>query len=369
MRRLQMLTGAAALALTAGMAAVPQADGATIHRTLASGLVSPLSVAVDDDGATYFTQNFAGILNKARRGKAPKVLYRTTNGNEVGGVSVRHGKVVFTETASDPNSPEPSPVDSWLKRLTRTGKVKTIAHIRAFENRRNPDRHVIYGFRSIPSSCAHQWPTQALGPATYRGIKDSHPYATWQTGQRILVADAGMNAILSVTRGGRIHVVKVLPAVPVQITAELVAAMNAQPGGPHIPECVVGLTYWGEPVPTDVQKTSDGSIYVTTLGGGLGEQMPLSALYKIRGKRLHKVVGGLFGATGLAVSPRGDVYVAQLFKGEISKVRRNRHRARTFATTNMPGALDWHRGLYATVDVLAGLEPGQMPAGKVVKFR
>jgi hypothetical protein len=35
----------------------------------------------------------------------------------------------------------------------------------------------------------------------------------------------------------------------------------------------------------------------------------------------------------------------------------------------MPGALDWRRSLYATTDVLVGLDPGQMPAGKVVKFR
>jgi hypothetical protein len=164
-------------------------------------------------------------------------------------------------------------------------------------------------------------------------------------------------------------VVKVLPAVPVRVTAELVQQMNSQPGAPQIPACVIGLTYYGEPVPTDVQQARDGSIYVTTLGGGLGEQLPLSVLYRIRGHRLHKVVGGLFGATGLAINSRGDVLVAQMFANRISMVRHNRHRARTFARVNMPGALDWRRSLYATTDVLVGLDPGQMPAGKVVKFR
>ena len=286
MRRLQTIAGAAALTLVAGMAGVPHADAATPQRTLAKGLVSPLSLAVGADGTAYVTQNFAGTLAKVRPGRSPKVLYKSKGGNEVGGVSVRNGRVVFTETASDAQG---NPADSWIKVLRRNGKARTLAHVRGFENRKNPDGKVTYGARGISPSCASQWPVDQAGPAVYQGAKDSHPYATWQTGRRIYVADAGMNAVISVSPRGRIHTVAVLPAVPVKITAQL-----AQGAG--IPACAVGLTYYGEPVPTDVQQAPDGSLYVTTEGGGLGEMMPLGALYRIRGKHIHKVAGGLFGA-------------------------------------------------------------------------
>jgi hypothetical protein len=283
-------------------------------------------------------------------------------GNAVGGVSVRHGRIVFTETASDSNGP----TDSWVKVLTRHGRARTLAHVRAYENRKNPDGHVTYGVRGISSSCASQWPTQQAGPAVYQGIKDSHPYATWQTRNRTYVADAGMNAVISIAPRGKIRTVAVLPPAPVKITAELVQGFQSQ--GVTIPSCAIGLTYYGEPVPTDVQKAADGSLYVTTEGGGLGEQMPLGALYRIRGKHIHRVAGGLFAAVGLAIGRHGDVYVSQLFGGEISKVKPN-GRVRTFAKVNMPAALDWHDGLYATTDVLVGAEPGGTPGGKVVRFR
>ncbi|SFB73877.1 hypothetical protein SAMN04487968_101235 [Nocardioides terrae] len=362
MRRLQTIASVAALTLTAGLAGVPQAEAAGRHRTLADGLLSPLSLAVDTDGTTYFTQNFAGMLAKVRRGKAPKVLYRAANGNEVGGVSAHNGRVVFTETASDPQG---NPADSWVKVLTRRGKARTLAHVRAYENKKNPDARVLYGARGISGECASQWPVEQAGPAVHQGLKDSHPYATWQSGRTVYVADAAMNAILAV-RKHRIRTVAVLPPAAVKITAELAA-------GAGIPACAVGLTYYSEPVPTDVEKAPNGSLYVTTEGGGLGEMMPLGALYRIRGKKAHQVVGSLFGPVGLAINGRGDAFVSQLFGGMISKVKHGTHRARTFAKVNMPGALDWRGRLYATTDVLVGAgdpsAPPAAPGGKVVRYR
>lgn len=357
MRRLQTIAGVAALALAAGMAGVPQAEAAGRQRTLADGLISPLSLAVDTGGTTYVTQNFVGTLAKVKPGRSTKVLYQSKGGNEVGGVSARNGRVVFTETASD----DQGPTDSWVKVLTRHGKARTLAHVRAYENRKNPDGTVTYGARGISSSCASQWPVDKAGPAVYQGLKDSHPYATWQARNRIYVADAGMNAIISISPRGRIHTVAVLPAVPVKITAELAAGVG-------VPSCAIGLTYYGEPVPTDVQRATDGSLYVTTEGGGLGEMMPLGALYRIKGKHIHQVAGGLFAPVGLAIGEHGNVYVSQLFGGEIDKVKRN-GTVRTFAKVNMPGALDWAGRLYATTDVLVGTDPGSKPGGKVVRFR
>lgn len=360
--RTHPLIAVAAAAVLAGsaMAAVPSAQAAPRERTLASGLVSPLSVAAAPNGTTYVTQNFAGTLERIRPGRAPRTVYRSRGGNEVGAVSVRGDRVVFAETAGGM-----MPTHSWLKRLTRNGKARTIANIRAFENRRNPDRRITYGARGISPGCAAQWPTEEAGPPVYRGIEDSHPYATDQVAGRTYVADAGMNAILSVTNGGRIRVVAVTPASPVLITAELAGQMG-------LPACAVGLTYFGESVPTDVERGRDGMLYVTTEGGGLGEMMPLGSLYRINpaNGRVRKVVGGLFAPTGLAITGRGDVLVAQLFANEISRIKKGTKRVRRYASVTMPGALDWtRRGLYATTDVLAGLEPPSAPGGKVVLFR
>ena len=372
MRRIQLFAASAAAALAAtGALAVPSADAhSDTHRhsrTLATGLVSPLTLAVAHDGTAYVTQNFAGMLTRIGRHGRQSTLYRSTGGNEVGGVSVRGHNILFTETASGPTG---EPMRSWLKRLTRHGKARTIADIRSWENDHNPDGRVVYGIRGIDRSCAEQWPTDDFGPASYRGIEDSHPYATYQGARgKTYVADAGMNAIISVSRHGRIRLVAVLPAVPVRITDELVSAFAEQ--GVTIPDCAVGRTYYGEPVPTDVEQAADGSLYVTTLGGGLGEMLPLGVVYRIRHHgHVRKVVGGLSGPVGLAIHSRHTLLVSPLFGGEISRVwLRNRH-VSTFAEVNMPAAVQsTRRGVYATTDVLVGTEPGSTPGGKLVVFR
>ena len=363
MRTPRLLAAVAVSALAAGaLAAVPSASAEPAAKptakTLARHLVGPLSVAVDGDDV-YVTQNFTGVLNRLRPGKDPKVVYSSSAGNEVGGVSVRRGTVVFTETASDA---EGNPSDSWLKRIGENGKVKTLARVRAYENAKNPDGAITYGVREITEECAADWPTEELGPPTYAGLPDSHPYATYQAAQKVYVADAGMNAVLAVSPSGSIRTVAVTPAVPVEITQELATGMG-------LPDCVVGLTYYGESVPTDVELGPDGKLYVTTEGGGLGEQFPLGSVYRIDPKsgKTAKVVGGLMAPTGLAVSPRGSLFIAQLLAGEISKVRPGSHKARTFAPVGLPGDVDISDGdVYATIDVLPPEEGA--PNGKVVRL-
>ncbi len=46
-----------------------------------------------------------------------------------------------------------------------------------------------------------------------------------------------------------------------KVTKESAAALE-------LPDCVVGVTYAFEPVPTDVEVGKDGYLYVTTLPGG-----------------------------------------------------------------------------------------------------
>jgi streptogramin lyase len=367
MRSTRIVAASATLALAATTAVLlPAAEAAAPKpKPLAKHLVSPLSAAVDDDGTAYVTQNFAGLLTKVRPGKKPKVVYASKNGNEVGGVSVFHGKLVFTETASDAQG---NPAKSWVKWINARGKVRTLANIRAYENKKNPDGKVTYGVRGISAECAATWPADKLGPATYKGLPDSHPYATMQTDEgTTFVADAGMNAVLAISPRGKIRTVAVTPAVPVPITAEFATAME-------LPACVVGKTYYGESVPTDV-ALRNGKLVVTTEGGGLGEQFPLGAVYSvgIKSGKLKKVAGGLMAPVGIAVGRNGDLFVSQLFGGQISRIKHGSGKVSTFAKANLPAAVEWTpRGIYATVDVLVGPSeesPDTPPGGKLVRYR
>ncbi|MGB0101924.1 MAG: ScyD/ScyE family protein [Nocardioides sp.] len=367
MRRTRIVAAAAALSLAATSATLifPSEAAAPQPTTLATDLVSPLTTAIDDDGTAYVTQNFAGLLSKVRPGKKPRTVYASSHGNEVGGVSVLHEKLVFTETA---NGPDGFPVRAWVKWITPRGKVRTLADVRAYEDRRNPDGRFTYGVRGISSECEEQWPVEEFGPATYRGLPDSHPYATLQTDQGItLVADAGMNAVLAISAHGRIRTLAVTPPVPVEMTPELAGALG-------VPDCVVGMTYYGESVPTDIALTRHGRLLVLTEGGGLGEQLPLGAIHslKLRTGKLTPWVDGLATPTGLAVARNGDTYVAELFGGRISRIKRGTSTARTFAEVNLPAAVEWtRRGLYATVDALVGPseeDPTIPPGGRLVRF-
>jgi len=367
MRTTRLAAAAATLAVAATTALIVPAGQAAAPKpsTLAKGLVSPLTAAIDDDGTAYVTQNFAGLLTKIDPGKKPKVVYSSKGGNEVGGVSVFHGKIVFTETASGPDG---DPAKSWVKWITSSGKVKTLANIRAFENKKNPDKKVTYGVRGISAECAAQWPTADLGPASYQGIPDSHPYATLQVDEgTVFVADAGMNAVVAISPKGNVRTVAVLPPAAVPIPA------NATQMG--VPQCAVGLTYYSEPVPTDLALGSDKKLYVTTEGGGLGEQFPLGAIHKVNIKtgKTKQVVGGLFGPVGIAIAGNDDMYVSQLFGNEISRIKHGTTKVKTYFETKMPAALEWTGdGLYATTHVLVGPSednPSTPPGGKLVKFR
>ena len=71
----------------------------------------------------------------------------------------------------------------------------------------------------------------------------------------------------------------------------------------------MGKTFNGEPVPTDVELGPDGNLYVTTLGGGLGEQLPLGAVYRVdpASGKVTKMAGGLMSPVGIAIEPRRHV--------------------------------------------------------------
>lgn len=350
----------AATGLAAG-SATAAADDSPRPKALAKGLFSPLSLDVAHDGTAYYTQNFAGQLWMKKPRKEPRQIFTAkTEGTEVGAVSERRGNLAFATTEPDG--------DTFLYRVGNSGRAHKAANLSAYEKRVNPDGEQLYGVPTIDEECAAQFPAEGP-PAVYPGIVESHPYATFQTRKATYVADAAANAVLKVDRRGRISTVAVLPGIPLEITAELAAMFG-------IPDCAVGHDYLFEPVPTDVERGRDGKLYVSSLPGG-PEDPSLGARGSVfqvspRSGNAKQVVTELMSPTGVAVTPSGAIFVAELFGMRIARHNPDTGRTRTFAQVELPGDVEWERGrLYATTKVLTGMsgEPGDVPDGRVVVFR
>lgn len=365
MRRTTTIAAAAASAalLATSFVSAHAADGAAkpATQTLAKDLLSPLRAAVAPNGTAYVTQDFMGQLMKVKPGQKPKAIYVNKKGAEVGAVSVHKGVVTFAESVSDPETG--AYVSTKIKRISPKGKVSTVIDLMEYETSQNPDGEVVYGAPGLDEECAAQWPAEAP-PASYPGVLDSHPYATVTKGATTYVADAAMNAIVAVSEFD-VDTLAVLPPTMVPITAAMVEMYG-------VPECAVGESYGFESVPTDVEVGPDGDLYVSTLGGAAGEMAPVGAVHRIdRGTgEITTLFSGLTGAVGVAVAGNGDVYASQLFAGSIVKVKAGTTALKTFYSTALPAEVEIVKGkVYATVNVMSGLEPGGKPKGKLVRFK
>jgi len=382
MRRVPVLVVGAATALTLGLTITPaQAHGG--HKpprppsatTVADGLLTALSFAVGADGTAYVSQNFAGVLTKVPKHGARSDLY-SSGGAEVGGVSVAGSKILFAETGftGDPQNPGGF---TGIKSVDKRGTVKVVADTGAYEIAKNPDGGVVYGARGISAACRAQWPAPdpATGegppPSTYNGDVNPHPYGTLPgPSGTTFVADAGANSIQRISASGRITTLALMPAQPIMITAELA-------GGLGIPACAVGLKYFFDPVPTDVEWGPDGWLYVTLLPGGPEDASfgARGAVYKVhpRTGRTVKVAGGFTGATNLAVTPKGDIYVSEIIGNQVSVLKRGSRTPKRFTALPWATSVEYARGsLYATSspeleDLFAGLPPAA--ESTLVKYR
>lgn len=363
-RRARLAAGLAALAVTtAGLAggltspAGAREAAPPAPRTVADGLLSPLSLAVAPDRTVWFSQNFAGVLMRKEPGaKAAPYFTAKAGGAEVGAVSVGKDGVRFAVTGPTGNT--------RLMGIGRAGKVRSLANLSKHEADKNPDAGTTYGFRDLDEECASQFPEDF--PASYTGIVESHPYASYlRNNGSTYVADAAGNDILLVNKAGKVRTIAVLPPQPLLVD-EAAAEANGMPA------CAAGHVYWFEPVPTDVERGRDGKLYVTLLPGG-PEDPSLGArgsVYRVNpgNHSAQKVVGGLQNPTGLAVARNGRILVAELFGGRISWVARNGHTAHTYLETPLPGDVEVVDGrTWFTGNVLPGEE--EPPAGTVNVIR
>lgn len=96
-----------------------------------------------------------------------------------------------------------------------------------------------------------------------------------------------------------------------------------------------------------------------------------AAVYKVNPKngKVTEVAGGLISATGLAVAENGDIFVAELFPGRISRIKAGTSTPKPFVEVPLPGDVEvTGKALFATINVL-GFDPEAPPAGQVVRIR
>lgn len=348
-RRHRQGMAAAVLVVVATMLAVTAPSAGAHQRDpkgpLVDGLAGPLSIDVQPRGDVLVGQGFAGLVSSVdRRGDVTDLVAEPGASAVAGGP---FGVVVYSVRTDDGTS--------LLKLRMPWGATKLLADLGAFEAKRNPDRHNHYGFESIPEDCAAQWPVDVAGPPQYTGVADSNPYSLAVTHRGVYVADSGANAILFVDWDGRVRTAAVLPPQPIVVPDDPTAA--------GLPACTAGLTYAFEPVPTDIELTRSGA-YVTLLPGG-----PEDASLGARGSvvkvdldsgRSRPIATGFLGATGLAISPQGDIYVAEIFGNRVSKVTRSG--PKPVAELVQPAAIEWADGrLYVSYDVFG--------SGKITTIR
>lgn len=323
-----LVLAGAVLTLLAGSAAPATAHGGGGGGgPLAEGLVAPLAIDVTHRGEVLVSQSFAGVATKVGRDGTRTDLFAEPGLAAIG--EGPFGTVLYTVLGEDGRS--------LLKVRFPWGATKELADLGAHEANENPDQGNQYGVVGISDECAAEWPVEDLGPPQYSGIVESNPYKMEVTLWGVYVADSAANAIWFVDWSGRVHTVAVLPPQPLRIPDD--------PAPLGLPACVGGLTYNFEAVPTDIELGWGGA-YVSLLPGGpedpsLGARGSVVKINPFTGS-VRPYASGFLGATDLAVSPWGEVYVTELFGGRVSKATRSG--PVTVAELPGPTAVEWAQG-------------------------
>jgi sugar lactone lactonase YvrE len=331
---------AAALVLTG----LPASAGGHVEE-VASGFVGPLGLAIGQDGTVYVAEAFVGQLTTFKLGAPDDRTALATEPGFLAGVDAQGKGKVFHTSATEEGA--------LLKRVQPNGKQTVVADLGQYEAMNNPDQDQVYGFLpgSITEECRAELPDFLREP--YSGIVDSNPYAVAIDGGSTLVADAAGNTIVRVGANGRISTVAVLPPVDQTITQEIIDELAGNEEFPvELPDCVLGTTYTGEFVPTDVEIGPDGYLYVSSLPGipeGAGE----ASVWRVdpSSGAATLVADGFSGAVDLAVAKDGTIYVAELFGNRISMIAGGN--VSTVAELPMPGAIEVAPDgtVYATIGV------------------
>jgi hypothetical protein len=274
--------------MTGPAAAAGAQEGVT---TVASGLDGPRQVAGYTDGRLLVAESDTGEVSSVdpSDGTVEAVVTGLVNPQ---GVGFRRGEIWIAAGEAGPPEPgaplppEPLPVGHGGPGLLVTdtdGEVLRTIDTLAYELENNPDGQTQFVDGGLVDSL-------------------SNPFAVLVQRDRVLVADAGANTVLSVDReSGEISTFFVPPVV----SPDEVAACGQAPNNPGTVGC--------DPVPTGVARGPGGRVYVSTLGAevpGAGRVYVLSP----DGEQ-EDVIDGLDPLTGIRVDGEGTVTVSELMEG------------------------------------------------------
>jgi hypothetical protein len=347
---------AAAVALVLAAPATANAHGGGGRgepvTTVAGGLDGPRQLSQYNGGKLLVAESDSGEVSSVdpRSGQVSTIASGLGNAQ---GVDAENGRIYVAvgeaggpppEEGAAPVAPPPGTPSQVLLELGQNGKVVRSFDLLDYEIKNNPDKQLQFN------------------PETNEPVDTlSNPFSVLAQRDRVLVSDAGANAVLSVDRrSGQISTFFVPPVVT--DTPECAGAEN-NPG-------TVGC----DPVPTEITEGSFGLIYVGTLSA---EAPGAARVYVLdsRGRILH-VIKGLTSVTGVAVDHFGTVYASNVLAGapegpppagfdpstvgEITRI--SFWGQRSTAKVTMPTGLEVDRGgLYASAWSIAsfvGLPPG-----------
>lgn len=285
---------------------------------VASQLISPLRVAFGPRGSFLVAESFAGILSSISA-KGVKTTVVSAPGQEIAGVSYLDGTTYYFNNDQGAG-PEPGGelLPARLMQIDHHGNTRELADLSGFERANNPDGGTVYGVRDATPECLSGAPyLQSMGEVF------SHPYSSAPVGNGVYVGDAGANAILHVAKNGKVKLVKALPAEAITIDAAVVAV--AAQMGMEIPECMLGLNYYAQAVPTDIEVSGQW-LYYTVLPGVPGESLGVGKAYRthLQSGKTQLLAQGLAAPTGIAVDRNNNVYVSQLMGDGVSVIKHGR---------------------------------------------
>lgn len=309
MHKRRIITPIAVAASALGLAVVtatPASASSPTITTLTTDVFGPFNIDVSGP-RVLVADGFTGVVSRIQPNGSLKTI-AANPGGDTSGVASGDGMIAYT-SGDGMNG-------NQKLNVIRPGRPNLVANISAFEAANNPDQKNFYGVRN-PSKCVRQTLEAADFPVAYHGVVDAHAYSVAYAGNGSwLVGDAAGNDVLKVSPSGAISVVRVLPPQPVTFTRQSAAAAG-------LPPCFAGVTYNFEPVPTDVE-VHNGQIYMSLLPGGPEDPSfgARGSAYRmgLAGNGLTKIGSGFLGATNIAVSSSGTVYVSELFAGQVSKI-------------------------------------------------